>query len=75
MSARAIPATSCDGADGVVLSTVQLLGTRAPGLPQHIRHSPQWEALREQIYARALHFGAQLTYDFRELLTDPPVPE
>jgi len=70
VNAKAIPAPTGDAIDGTALSYVQHLGTRPPGLPPQVRHNPKWEALRQQIYARALRFGAQLNYDFRELLTD-----
>lgn len=52
------------------LSCVQRSGERPPGLLKDVRHSPDWEALRRQIYVRAMHFGTQLSYDFRPLLTD-----
>ena len=48
----------------------QSLGTRPPGLPDRIRHRPEWERLRRQIYERAIRFDDQLSFDFRELLTD-----
>lgn len=35
-----------------------------------LRQSAEWEALRRQIYARAMCFGKDLTFDFRLLLTD-----
>lgn len=52
------------------LSHVQRFGARPPGLLPEVRNRPQWEALRRQIYARAMHMGTHLSYDFRELLTD-----
>lgn len=52
------------------LSCVQRSGARPPGLLQDVRHSPDWEELRRQIYARAMRFGDQLNFDFRQLLTD-----
>lgn len=52
------------------LSHVQLEGRRPPGLPQPLRLTPQWEALRRQIYRRAIQMGTKLSYDFRELLTE-----
>lgn len=59
-----------DAKNNTALSHVQRFATRPPGLLQEVRHSPAWEALRRQIYARAMHFGTKLSYDFRELLTD-----
>lgn len=52
-------------------STIQALGTRPPGLPPEVRQRPEWEQLRRSITGRAaMRFGEQLTFDFRELLTD-----
>ncbi|RUR67510.1 hypothetical protein EJP67_10635 [Variovorax guangxiensis] len=53
-----------------VLSTVQEYGRRPPGLPERIRHRPEWEYLRRQIYSTGMRFGEQLSFDFRVLLTD-----
>jgi outer membrane protein assembly factor BamB/orotate phosphoribosyltransferase len=52
------------------MNTVQDLGTRPPGCQQAVRSSADWEVLRQEIYTKALHFGDQLSYDFRPLLTD-----
>ncbi len=70
MGNSASPAPKLDAEESAVLSYIQRFGTRPPGLPQHVRHQPQWEALRKQIFTRAMRFGAQLNFDFRELLTD-----
>jgi outer membrane protein assembly factor BamB/orotate phosphoribosyltransferase len=56
--------------ENTTLSHVQRFGMRPPGLPDEIRHHPAWEALRREIYARAIHVAKNLSYDFRELLTD-----
>jgi len=50
--------------------TLQRGGKRPPGLPSHIRQSAEWEALRRQIYTKAIRLHNSLTYDFRVLLTD-----
>lgn len=39
-------------------------------LPEPVRNAPEWERLRQAILARAVRFGDQLSFDFRELLTD-----
>jgi outer membrane protein assembly factor BamB len=52
------------------LPGVQQLGARPPGLLPDIRNSPYWDVLRQQIYTQAMHFGTQLSFDFRQLLTD-----
>ena len=51
-------------------SLVQLHGRRPPGLAAQLRAQPAWERLRREIYRRAIRFGTQLSFDFRELLTD-----
>jgi outer membrane protein assembly factor BamB/orotate phosphoribosyltransferase len=51
-------------------SAHQRLGARPPGLPDHIRQTTDWELLRREIYRRGMRFGEQLSFDFRELLTD-----
>ncbi|MFM6438099.1 MAG: PQQ-binding-like beta-propeller repeat protein [Microcystis panniformis] len=52
------------------LRVCQLRGTRPPGLPNDIRQMEEWELLRRQIYQRGMKFSNQLTFDFRELLSD-----
>lgn len=49
---------------------LQREGQRPPGLPQALRLTPEWEQLRRAIHGRAMRFGDQLSFDFRELLTD-----
>jgi outer membrane protein assembly factor BamB/orotate phosphoribosyltransferase len=61
--AEAVPAP-------VAPTLVQREGQRPPGLPRDLRQHPAWERLRQQIYRRAIRFGTQLSFDFRELLTD-----
>ncbi len=51
-------------------TTVQRLGTRPPGLPAALRALPELEALRRQIYTKAIRLNGSLTYDFRVLLSD-----
>ena len=52
------------------MSLTQTLGTRPPGLPPQVRGRSEWERLRREIYRRGMRFGEQLSFDFRELLTD-----
>ena len=52
------------------MTVIQMRGTRPPGLSPAIRHRPEWERLRHEIYRRGMRFGDQLSFDFRELLTD-----
>ena len=50
--------------------TLQRLGHRPPGLPEAVRSSPQWEALRREIYTKGIRLQKGVTYDFRVLLTE-----
>lgn len=43
--------------------------------PDRLRQTPEWEALRRQIYTEALRFSGKLAFDFRLMLTQPRLAE
>jgi outer membrane protein assembly factor BamB/glycosyltransferase involved in cell wall biosynthesis/orotate phosphoribosyltransferase len=50
--------------------TAQRFGQRPPGLTPAVRQSDEWEALRREIYTKAIRLQHGVTYDFRVMLTE-----